>query len=133
MVIHTLLIRARDIDELPETEFTIIPIGSILLKLVGEVYACFVAVMSIAGGILVWFIGGQAFYLLKKSSPLPFVPSLGGGQGFLGGLLFMAAGLFTAFFVLALFYFLAEVVVVMTDTAKNIKITRGIAEKYDKK
>jgi hypothetical protein len=133
MVIHTLFIRSRDIAELPETEFHIIPIASIFLKLMGEIYACFVTAISIAGGILIWFMRGQAFYLLKKTAPLPLVPGLGGGEGFLGGLLFITAGLFMAFFVLAFFYFLAELVVVMADTAKNIKITRHIAEQYDKK
>jgi zinc-ribbon domain len=126
MVAHTLFIRARDIAELPDADFTVIPIVSISLKLIGEVYACFATVISVAGGILIWFIGGNALYLLKESAPL--VPGFGAGGGFLGGLLCMGGGLLVAFLVLVFFYFLAEAVVVMVDIAKNIKITRQIAE-----
>jgi hypothetical protein len=131
MVIHTLLIRAGDINALPDADYTVIPIVSIGLKLAGEIYACFVTVISIGGGILMCFFGGNAIYLIKRSAPL--VPGFGGGEGFWGGLVFMFGGLFTALFVMVFFYFLAEAVVVMADTAKNIKITRKIAEQYNRK
>jgi len=45
----------------------------------------------------------------------------------------MAGGLFSAFVGLVLFYFLAEAVIVLVDIAKNIKMTRQIAEDYKKK
>ena len=131
MVAHTLFIRARDITALPEGEFYVIPIAAIALKLIGEVYASFVAVMSVAGGILIWLMRGYAFSLVKMAAP--FVPRLGSGEGFMGGLLFMGGGLFAAFVVLVLTYFLAEAVVVMAESARNLKITRQIAEQYDKK
>ena len=130
MVAHTLFIRARDIAQLPDEEFYVIPVATIALKLVGEVYASFVAVMSVAGGILIWLMRGYAFSLVKMAAP--FVPRLGNGEGFMGGLLFMGGGLFAAFVVLVLSYFLAEAVVVMAESARNIKITRQIAEQYDK-
>jgi len=130
MVAHTLFIRARDIAQLPDEEFYVIPIAAIALKLVGEVYASFVAVMSIAGGILIWLMRGYAFSLVKMAAP--FVPRLGNGEGFLGGLLFMGGGLFAAFVVLVLTYFLAEAVCMMAESARNLKITRQIAEQYDK-
>jgi hypothetical protein len=119
MVVHILLIRAGNINALPDSEYTVIPIVSITLKLFGEIYASFVTVISVAGGILTWFIGSSAFYMIKKSAPL--VPSYGSGEGFVGGLVFMVGGLFSAFVGLVLFYFLAEAVVVLVDIAKNIK------------
>jgi hypothetical protein len=131
MVVHILLIRAGNINALPDSEYTVIPIVSITFKLFGEIYASFVTVISIAGGILTWFIGSSAFYMIKSSAPL--VPSYGNGEGFWGGLVFMAGGLFSAFVGLVLFYFLAEAVVVLVDIAKNIKMTRQIAEDYKKK
>src|SRR5208337_1082758 len=130
MVAHTLFIRARDIAALPEAEFYVIPIAAIVLKLMGEIYASCVAVMSIAGCILIWLMRGYAFSLVRKAVPL--APHLGDGEGFMGGLLFMGGGLFAAFVVLVLCYFLAEAVVLMADSAQNIKITRQIAEQYDK-
>lgn len=119
MVVHILLIRAGNINALPDSEYTVIPIVSITLKLFGEIYASFVTVISIAGGILTWFIGSSALYMIKGSAP--FVPSYGNGEGFWGGLVFMVGGLFSAFVGLVLFYFLAEAVVVLIDIAKNIK------------
>jgi len=130
MVAHALFIRARDIAQLPDEEFYVIPIAAIALKLIGEVYASFVAVMSVAGGILIWLMRGYAFSLVKKAAP--FVPRLGNGEGFVGGLLFMGGGLFAAFVVLVLTYFLAEAVCMMAESARNLKITRQIAEQYDK-
>jgi hypothetical protein len=130
MVAHTLFIRARNIAELPEAEFYVIPIAAIALKLVGEVYASFVAVMSVAGGILIWFMRGYAYSLVMKATPL--APRVGTGEGFIGGLLFMGGGLLAAFVVLVICYFLAEAVVLMADSARNITRTREIAEKYDK-
>jgi hypothetical protein len=130
MVAHTLFIRATDIAALPDEDFYVIPIAAIALKLVGELYASFVAVMSVAGGILMWPMRGYAYSLVKMA--IPFVPRLGNAEGFMGGLLFMAGGLFAAFVVLVLSYFLAEAVLVLAESARNIKITRQIAEQYDK-
>jgi hypothetical protein len=131
IVVHTLLIRANDIGMLPESDYRIIPIVSVCLKLTGEVYAGFMAVLSIGGGFLFWFLGGSAEYLINKSI-FP-VHIFGSGEGFWGGLVFMFGGLFTALFVLVVFYFMGEIVVVMADSARNLKITKEIAEQYDKK
>jgi hypothetical protein len=131
MVIHILLIRAENIKALPDSDYTVIPIVSITLKLIGEIYASFVTVISVAGGILSWFIGSGAFYMVKRPGLL--IPSYGSGEGFWGGLVFMAGGLFSAVIGLVLFYFLAEAVSVLFDIANNIKITREIADQYKKK
>ena len=119
MVIHIILIRAGNINALPDSDYTVIPIISITLKLIGEIYASFITVISVAGGILSWFIGSGAFYMVKR--PNLIIPSYGSGEGFLGGLVFMASGLFSAIVGLVIFYFLAESVVVAVDIAKNIK------------
>jgi hypothetical protein len=141
MVVRTIFIRADDISALPDTDYTVIPVVSIALKLCGEIYACFSVVGAIAGGILVWFIGGNAFYFIRKSSffmpgqGFSFLPEQGFGgynSDFLGGLMFMVVGWLVAFLVLVIFYFFAETVVVITDIAKNTKITREVAEQYIK-
>jgi len=119
VVIHIILIRAGNINALPDSDYIVIPIVSITLKLIGEIYASFITVISVAGGILSWFIGSGAFYMVKRPSLL--IPSYGSGEGFWGGLVFMAGGLFSAIVGLVLFYFLAELVVVLVDIARNIK------------
>jgi hypothetical protein len=131
MVVHTMFIRAGDISALPDSDYTVIPIVSISLKLIGEIYACFVAAVSVGGGIAMWLMKSDAFFMIKRSAP--FIPSFGGGEGFFGGLLFIVGGLFAALIVLVFFYFLAEAVIVMVEIAENTKITRQVAEKYNKK
>jgi hypothetical protein len=69
--------------------------------------------------------------MIKGSAP--FFPSYGSGEGFWGGLVFIAGGLLSAFVGLVFFYFLAEAVIVLVDIARNIKMTREIAEQYKKK
>jgi hypothetical protein len=130
MVVHTIFIRAGDIAALPDADYTVIPIVSISLKLCGEIYACFSAVVAIAGGILIWFVGGNAFYFIQKSGI--FMSGFGYGSDFLGGLAFIVGGWLVSFIVLVVFYFFAEMVVVITDIAKNAKITREVAEQYIK-
>jgi len=119
MVVHAMLIRAGHISALPDDNYTVIPIVSIFLKLCGEAYASFAAVISLSGGILIWFIGGDAFHFIRKVSL--FKHGFGEGTDFLGGLVFIIGGWLVAFFVLVIFYFLSEAVVVMTDIAKNTK------------
>jgi hypothetical protein len=129
MVVHTLLIRARDIADLGESDFTVIPIASILLKLIGEIYACFNVAIAVGGGIFIWFAGSDARYILRDVAPL--APSFGGAS-FAGGVLFMVGGVLGAFVALVFFYLLSELVVAVVDIAKNVKVTRQIAERYDK-
>jgi len=129
MVVHTLIIRANDIAGLPVTDFTVIPIASIFLKLVGEVYACFTATIAVGGGILMWFAEGYGGYLLRRV--IPFMPSFG-GESFLGGIVFILGGVLLAFFVLLFFYLMSESIVVMVEIAKNTKHIRLIAEQHGK-
>ena len=131
MVVHTILIRAGNISALPNAEYTVIPIASVTLKLIGEIYAGFVTVISVAGGILTWFIGWNSFYLIKKSAPI--VPNFGNGDGFWGGLVFMAGGLLSAFVGLIIFYFLSEAVIVLADIARYINVSSQISEQQKKK
>lgn len=128
MIVHTLLIRAKDITQLPESEFTVIPIVGIFLKLIGEVIACYGIFIAVAGGILLWFAGPGADSVLKQVAPFPDRDS----EPFGGGVLLMVVGAIVAFFSLVFFYLLSELVVVWVAIAKNTEVTRHIAEQYDK-
>jgi len=118
MIVHTLFIRAENINKLSSTDFTVISIVSIFLKLVGEIYACFGSFIAVGGGILIWFAGSYAYPIIREI--VPFAP--GFGETFVGGILFILVGLLLTFFILVLFYFLAEEVVVFADIARNTKI-----------
>jgi hypothetical protein len=119
MAVHALLIRAGHISELSDSDYTVIPITSVFFKLCGEMYASFATVMSLAGGVLIWFVGREAFYFIGKVSIFKY--GFLSGSDFLGGLTFIVGGWLVAFFVLVIFYFLSEAVVVMTDIARNTK------------
>lgn len=129
MVVHTLLVRAKDIAQLPESEFTVIPIVAIFLKLIGEVIACYGVFIAVAGGILIWFAGPGAGSVLEGVAP--FLPRFDDGS-FVDGVLLMVVGVPGAFFTLVFFYLLSELEVVWVAIAKNTEVTRHIAEQYDK-
>jgi hypothetical protein len=118
-VIHILLIRAQDIEKLPETGYTIIPIMSISFKLLGEIYACLFAFIGICGSIFIWIAGASITELFPISNFMPM--AIPGEIGFWGGLISLISGIMGAFGILVLFYFLAELIIVLVDIATSLK------------
>lgn len=137
MLVHILIIRAKEIDNLPESEFTVIPIVSIFLKMIGELYASFISIISVGVGILFWFAGWYAGDLFREI--FNFIPSFMpkhfglilqfGDEPFVQGLLVVIGGFFNAFFTLVFFYLLSEGVVVLVNMARDMRMIRQIAEK----
>lgn len=119
MVIHIILIRAGNIERLPEAEYTVIPIVALCLKLLGEIYASFLAVTAVAGGLYIWMTGRNAGKdLLGMIAPLaPTVSDL----SFIGGVKFILSGATMAFITLLASYFLSEMVIIMVDIARNTR------------
>lgn len=119
MVIHIILIRAGNIKRLPEAEYTVIPIVALCIKLLGEIYASFLAVTAVAGGLYIWMTGRNAGKdLLGILAPL--VPAVG-DLSFIGGVKFILSGAAMAFVTLLVSYFLSEIVIVMVDIARNTR------------
>ena len=132
MVLHTLLIRAFDIDVLPDSEFTVIPIISISLKLIGEIYASFLSVIAVGGGILLWFAGYRGGLILEGiTGSLPWISNIQvfDQENFLGGLMFILSGLIMAFFFLIFFYLLSELTIILVNIAKSTKKVSDVFEK----
>ena len=136
MMVHIVWLRAGTIGDLQKADFTVIPISSILLKMTGELYVVIFVPLSIGGGIGIWLGGGNLMYFVNRFlfflPELPFDFMRGGESSFLGGLLFIVGGIVAAFLSLVFFYLLAEMLVVAVDIARNIKVTREIAEGYKK-
>jgi hypothetical protein len=126
-VVHTMFIRARNVLELPEGEFTIIPIASLLTKLTGEVVATSIAVIAVGGGILIWFLGPQA----QGELPFGVLPFLDLGASFVGGLASMVLGLLLAYGLLVFSYWISEAELVLVAIARNTEVTRRVAERYE--
>ncbi len=119
MVVHVMLIRAHNIERLPEAEYMVIPIVSVCLKLIGEMYASFLAVTAVAGGLYIWMTGRNAGEdLLGITATLaPAFHDL----TFLGGVKYILTGATTGFVTLLFTYFLSEAVIVMVDIARNTR------------
>jgi hypothetical protein len=117
-VVHVLLIRARDIEQIKAADFYALPVGAILLRLIGEAYAAFVALVAVGGGIFVWFTN------MKLASVLnPFIrtlfPTVRDDPSFMGGIEFMVSGVLIAVVVLVLAYALSEAVAVLARAANR--------------
>jgi hypothetical protein len=139
MVVHTLWIRAADIRAIGSSEFTIIPIVSIFLRMLGEVYACISVAAGVGGGVLQLFAG----YSVLASRAIRSVPGMGWEQSLFFGLfggdstssfvsafMLMVSGVIGAVFWLALFYLASEFIVVLVDIARNTRALREIVERH---
>jgi len=108
-VVHAILIRGREIEQMPQQEYMVLSMGAVLLKLIGEVYAFFVGLTAIGGGIYVWFTNKSASTIL---SPMPWLyptPS----PSFTGGITIILLGVLIATAVLIGFYMLSELVLLL--------------------
>lgn len=133
MVVHTQLIRAGDVDALPDSDFTVIPILSIVLRLAGEQYAIFASVVGV-GGFLMFTFAGVAGRRVMRNLPIPFADAAGSMEaGFLAGLVFLAIAFVVGIVILFVFYFLSEALVVLVQIAKNTGVTREVAEQWDRR
>jgi hypothetical protein len=92
-VVHAILIRGREIEQMPQHEYMVLSMGSILLKLVGEVYAFFTNT-------------GVSTIL----NPMPWFYPAPSNPNFTGGLTIILVGVLLATAVLIGFYMLAELV-----------------------
>jgi hypothetical protein len=112
--------RADCVSALEESQYTVIPIVSILFRAAGEVYATLGASMAVGGCLFIWMARAYPNLLFRG---LPDVmPSFSPNLTFLGGLSFLGYVGVVSFLVLIFFYFLAESVVVMVDMASQIRL-----------
>ncbi len=116
---------ARNIGQLGETSFAVIPVVSILCRLTGEVYATLLVGVGIGGCVFLW---------LAKVSPLAFLGALGGllpasnlEASFLGGALLLVEMCLLALAVLAGFYAAAEGLLLAVDVADDVRRLAGQA------
>ena len=119
MVVHILLIRAKDISGMQKEEFYVLPIISTVLKMMGEVYAAVFVFAGWAGGIFIWIAGQDAKSIIKT---LPLIKSAGRiTPDFMGGLTFIIKLTLTGFIAIVLMYAAAEVIKIFHRLEKNTK------------
>lgn len=113
--------RADTIENITITDFVVVPVISILLRALGEIYLVFGLAVSLGGMFVIWLSGSPAGLFPMPGIIVPgFVYST--GSEFLTGILFFLTINIIAFSVLALFYFLAETAIVLVAIANNTKI-----------
>ncbi|WP_448562008.1 hypothetical protein [Trichothermofontia sp.] len=112
MVVHTVWIRAADIEAIGKSDFMVIPIVSIFLRMLGEVYACISVAVGVGGGILLLFgaYGGLAYGATHAIPGMGWQDSLLSGlfgsystSSFISALLLAVSGAIVAVFWLVLF------------------------------
>lgn len=108
-VVHVLLIRARDIETLEDGELYALQTLPVLLRMMGEAYACCVTLVGVGAGLFVWFTTMSQNKVLN-----PFVrtlfPSMREDASFMGGIEFMLSGVLISIAVLVMSYVMAEAV-----------------------
>lgn len=127
MSAHTYFIRARSVRDIPEGEYTVIPIMSVLLKMSGELALISLLSAGIQGTLATWFMG---------TNPLRGVAGYGygygygmtAGEGFIVGVLFLLASAIIGFIVLLVYYLLSELVVILADIARDVRAVRQTAD-----
>jgi hypothetical protein len=116
--VQILLARAVSVDELGESQFTVIPIISVLFRAAGEIGAAVALTTGVGGCIFFWFSGQSPAGIL----PMAGIAPSGGDNAFLGGLMFLAGMAVTAFLALVIAYFFAESTMLLADIARNIRL-----------
>ncbi|NLY89664.1 MAG: hypothetical protein GX085_08635 [Firmicutes bacterium] len=110
--VHTLWLRAVEIENLPETGYAVIPIIATSFKLAGDLYAVISVFLGLASAVLIWFTGETAAYIL------PFIEP---GRGFFAGLISLLMGLGIGLLALVGLYFLSEMTIVLVDIAGRLQ------------
>jgi len=123
-----LVIRASDVlnVEAFESDFTVIPVMSVLTRAFGELLAVLFIFLGFGGLIIAWFSG----YLPYDSSFGLF--GLLADTGFKGGILALVAGIIQAFAAIVVAYFWAEAIILGLKMYLHIKKIRLVSDGYDK-
>jgi uncharacterized membrane protein len=119
-IVQIYFYRATNIRNLGESQFTVIPIFSILFRCFGEIYATLSLAIGVGGCLFIWFSGMNPLYVLGGMGR--FLGFLSPEGTFIGGILFLTYLAVLAFITIVVFYFLAESTVVLVDIARNIRL-----------
>lgn len=106
-VVHVFLIRASDIRTMQPGEVYMLPLGAMLMRMLGEAYAAFVALVAMGGGFFVWFTSKKAAAIMGPLAT--FFPSMRDAT-FIGGIEFMLTGLLLSVGAVIGSYMLAEII-----------------------
>jgi hypothetical protein len=118
-VVHTMLIRAADIEALRDDRVFMLPLIAILVRMAGEIYAAYSALTAIGGGIFVWFTGRG---ISKMLNPMPLFFRTSQKPDFTGGIELMLNGVLLAIGAIILSYAVSEIIgaLIRSDNARPV-------------
>jgi hypothetical protein len=116
--VHALVIRARDIELVKGLESYSISVLILLLRLAGEAYCGFVALLAIGGGVFVWFTSRSLADVLGPLVRALF-PGVADDSTFMGGIELMANGMLIGLGVLIVCYAASQALALLVRPARN--------------
>lgn len=116
--VHVFVIRAREIELLRSGDTYAVATLGLLLKLAGEAYCAFVALMAVGGGLFVWFTNQGLDNILGPVVRALF-PGTSEDSSFMGGIQLMATGVLIGVGALVLAYAAAQVLALLMKPARN--------------
>jgi hypothetical protein len=131
VLFQILVIRASDVlnVEAFDSDFTVIPVMSVLTRTVGELMATMFIFIGIMRMLVMWFAGSVPYSSFNL--PLDFFGFLG-GEGFKGGIYSLVEGIIQAFAFLVIAYFFAEWIILSLKMYLDIKKVRQVSDGYEK-
>lgn len=115
-IAHVLVIRARDISRLQTQTNFMLPMSAILLKMIGEAYASFAALVALGSGVFIWFTGMKAGAILGPLAK--FFPTISDAS-FIGGIEIILTGMLIAVASIIVSYIIAELLDTLASFAKS--------------
>lgn len=132
ILFQILVIRASDVlnVEAFDSDFTVIPVMSVLTRTFGEILATVYLFLGIMLLLVNWFAGDAYIILLfvKKISLFGIL----GGEGFKGGIYSLVEGVVQAFAIIVIAYFFAEWIILSLKMYLDIKKVRQVSDGYEK-
>jgi len=116
--VHAIVIRARDIEQVKGLESYSISVLMLLLRLTGEAYFAFVALLSIGGGVFVWFTNQSLANVLGPLVRALF-PGVADDSTFMGGIELMASGTLIGLGVLIVCYAASQALALLVRPVRN--------------
>lgn len=110
--------RARSVEAIADGDYTVVPILSVVFRALGESFAIACAAFGLSGCLAIWISGAEVGRVLPMASGFMM------GNSFLSGLGCLLGMAIVAFGSVILFYFLAEISLVLVDMAQNLRAMR---------